>query len=121
MPAFINYNLTDEGLAHCILVAKAKMIVYESDLSTSISEIVDHLRQKAPQTEFVRWVDRFSKSGEKVADVPGSSTIDDAELARQSPQDVDDKYRKGLDFQSPACLIYTSGKSEFESCCGMAN
>ncbi|KAK4046689.1 hypothetical protein OIV83_005892 [Microbotryomycetes sp. JL201] len=109
LPAFINYNLTDEGLAHCILVAKARLIIYESDYSQPISEVAEHLKQKAPGTEFVRWVDRFSNPSEKVADVAGSSTIDEQTLAAQSSDKVDSKYRRDIDFQSPACLIYTSG------------
>ncbi|KAK4048158.1 hypothetical protein OIO90_005922 [Microbotryomycetes sp. JL221] len=118
LPAFINYNLTDEGLAHCILVAKARLIIFESDYSTPISEVAQHIKQKAPHTEFVRWVDRFSaQDGEKVAEVADATTVDEATIARQSSDKIDPSYRKGIDFQSPACLIYTSG--EFDCTTGL--
>ncbi|GAA6015954.1 hypothetical protein JCM11491_007124 [Sporobolomyces phaffii] len=111
VPAFINFNLTGEGLIHCINVATPKLILYESDLTSSISEVADSLRSKNPSIKFVRWVDRFTREVgaiEKQA-IQDEIRLDESVLRQMSDKRIPDKHRKGITWQSPAVYIYTSG------------
>lgn len=113
MPAFINYNLTDDGLRHCVLVAKASMVLYESDLAANIADVADALRQSKSDMQFVSWADNFSKAQEKSADaVQGSVQLTPEALKAFSAERVPDERREGISWQDPACLIYTSGELE---------
>ncbi|KDE05315.1 hypothetical protein MVLG_04346 [Microbotryum lychnidis-dioicae p1A1 Lamole] len=111
VPAFINYNLEDDGLRHCVSVAKAQMIIYESTLSASIAGVAEALRQTNPRLQFVNWVDNFSSGGEKAgAVIKDSVTLNlPKALDHMSRDRIPGKQRAGLTWQSPACLIYTSG------------
>lgn len=111
VPAFINYNLTDDGLRHCVLVAKASMILYESDLASNIADVADALRQVKPDLIFVSWSDNFSSAKEKHEDpVSGTIALNPDVLRPLSRERIPDDRRKGITWQSPACLIYTSGQ-----------
>jgi len=86
------------------------LIIYESDLTSSISEVSSQLRQKNSSIKFVRWIDRFTKdvgSIEKKA-IKDEIRLDQEVLKRMSGKRIDDKYRKGITWQSPAVYIYTS-------------
>ncbi|GAA5980572.1 hypothetical protein JCM5350_004351 [Sporobolomyces pararoseus] len=110
VPAFINFNLTGEDLIHCIQVASPKLVLYESDLTSSISDISDQLRQKNPSIKFVRWIDRFTKEVgmiEKKA-IEDEIRLDENVLGGMSKERIDDKYRKGITWQDPAVYIFTS-------------
>ncbi|GAA5915705.1 long-chain fatty acid transporter FAT1 [Sporobolomyces salmoneus] len=109
VPAFINFNLTGDGLIHCTNVTSPKLLLYESDLSSSISEISSQLLQKNPSIRFVRWADRFTKSIEKQPSIQAEVRLDETVLGQMSDKRIDDKYRKGITWQSPAVYIYTSG------------
>ncbi|GAA5822938.1 hypothetical protein JCM3770_002180 [Rhodotorula araucariae] len=105
VPAFINYNLTGQSLAHCVAVAEPKLVLYESDLAASIADIAPSLGS----AKLVRWVDSFSKpfSGEK--GVQGEMVLDEGVLAQMSTERIPDERRSGIKWSSPCCLIYTSG------------
>ncbi|GAA5903126.1 hypothetical protein JCM8208_000458 [Rhodotorula glutinis] len=109
VPAFINYNLTGQGLAHCISVAAPKLVLFESDLAPAIADVAPSLDRS---TKLVRWVDTFSKTsiagGEK-GGVDGEQVLDEAVLAQMSSERIPDERRKGIKWSSPCCLIYTSG------------
>lgn len=110
VPAFINFNLTGEGLVHCINVASPKLVLYESDLSSSITEISNLLRQKNPSIKFVRWIDRFTtRPNEEKESIEDEVRLDGEVLKQMSDKRVSDKYRKGITWQDPAVYIYTSG------------
>ncbi|GAA5940572.1 long-chain fatty acid transporter FAT1 [Sporobolomyces koalae] len=111
IPAFINFNLTGEGLAHCINVATPKLIVYESDLANSISEISASLRTKNPGLRLIRWIDRFTRSIPSASEsaIEDEFHLDRATLARMSDKRLPNEHRNGITWQSPAVYIYTSG------------
>lgn len=117
VPAFINYNLTGQGLAHCISVAAPKLVLFESDLAPAIADVSPSLDRS---TKLVRWVDAFSKSagggGEK-GGVEGEQVLDEAVLAQMSTERIPDERRKGIKWSSPCCLIYTSGCVGLSSPC----
>ena len=97
-------------MIHCIQVASPKLVIYESDLTSSISEIADSLRQKNPSIKFVRWIDRFTKEVgmiEKKA-IQDEVRLDEGVLSGMSTERISDKYRKGITWQDPAVYIYTS-------------
>lgn len=92
-------------------MAKASIILYESDLANNIADVSDALRQAKPDLSFVSWSDNFSSTKEKREDpVRGSIALNPDVLRPLSRERVPDDRRKGLGWQSPACLIYTSGK-----------
>lgn len=113
VPAFINYNLTDKGLEHCINVAKPKLVLYESDLAPAIADIAASLRTTNPALQFARWEDRFSANGggkEKIAGgVDGEVRLDEGVLSRYSAERIPNERRSEIKWSSPCCLIYTSG------------
>lgn len=107
VPAFINFNLTGQGLVHCVRVAEPKLVVYESDLAASISDVSNQL---GPGVKFVKWIDQFSNQSEKVARavVDNEIRLDERVLSQFSDERIPNKYRKGITWQSPAVYIYTS-------------
>ncbi|GAA5999278.1 long-chain fatty acid transporter FAT1 [Rhodotorula paludigena] len=113
VPAFINYNLTDKGLEHCINVAKPKLVLYESDLAPAIADIAASLRTTNSALQFARWDDRFSSSSggkEKSArGIDGEVRLDEGVLSRYSAERIPNERRSGIKWSSPCCLIYTSG------------
>jgi acyl-CoA synthetase (AMP-forming)/AMP-acid ligase II len=86
------------------------MVLYESDLSTPIADITDSLLATSPNLQFVRWIDSFSKPTEKLDGITNSFTLNEEVLAEMSTKRIDDSRRNGVGWQSPACLIYTSGE-----------
>ncbi|GAA5836202.1 hypothetical protein JCM5353_001936 [Sporobolomyces roseus] len=111
VPSFINYNLVGDGLVHCINVASPKLIIYESDLTSSIADVASTLRQKTPSLKFARWVDRFTKevgSIEKQA-IEDEIRLDEGVLRQMSDKRIPDHHRNGVSWQSPCVYIYTSG------------
>ncbi|BGP33857.1 hypothetical protein JCM10296v2_005663 [Rhodotorula toruloides] len=111
VPAFINYNLTGQGLAHCINVAGPPLVLYDSDYASPIAEISSSLSEKNPGIKFVRRCDRFNTGvGEKAqGGVEGEVRLDEGVLRQMSEKRIPDERRNGVTWQSPCCLIYTSG------------
>ncbi|BGP09813.1 hypothetical protein JCM10049v2_005687 [Rhodotorula toruloides] len=111
VPAFINYNLTGQGLAHCINVAGPRLVLYDSDYASPIAEISSSLSEKNAGIKFVRWCDRFNTGvGEKAqGGVEGEVRLDEGVLRQMSEKRIPDERRAGVTWQSPCCLIYTSG------------
>ncbi|TNY18949.1 putative bifunctional fatty acid transporter/acyl-CoA synthetase FAT1 [Rhodotorula diobovata] len=105
VPAFINYNLTGQGLAHCVAVAAPKLVLFESDLSPAIADVAASLGG----AKLVRWVDTFSKGAATEKGVEGEMVLDEGVLQQMSTERIPDERRKGIKWSSPCCLIYTSG------------
>lgn len=109
IPAFINYNLTGDGLSHCITVAAPKLVLFDADLAQNVRQVAPAVRAKVPGVRFAKWTDSFNL-GEKVGGaVDGELAIDAGTLRNMSTERIDDKFRKGITWQSPLCFIYTSG------------
>lgn len=113
VPAFINYNLEGDGLRHCIAVSKAKMTIYESTLAPQISAVSGKLQESFPEMQFISWVDNFSTTPtEKAEAIKGEFVLNTpGDLNKFSKKKIADSERKGITWQSPNCLIYTSGQS----------
>ncbi|GAA6064281.1 hypothetical protein JCM10212_000947 [Sporobolomyces blumeae] len=113
IPAFINYNLVGDGLVHCVNVATPKIIIYDSDLAASISDVASTLASKNPSIKFVRWIDVYTKSfsggsDEKPA-IANEIRLDPDVLGRMSGKRIPNDRRNGITWQSPCVYIYTSG------------
>ncbi|GAA5977527.1 hypothetical protein JCM10908_005002 [Rhodotorula pacifica] len=112
IPAFVNYNLTDKGLEHCIAIAKPRLVLFDADLASPIATVAPSLSQSLPSLRFIRWVDSFysGSPGEKSVSVSeGEIVLTEAELSQCSTERVPDERRKGITWHSPCVLIYTSG------------
>lgn len=108
IPAFINYNLTDRGLLHCIKVSGAKYVLFDAELENFIADVSDGLRDLGSVP--LRWRDEYSFAGNP--EKPGSATVpaetvDDAVLAVQSVEEIPHVRRAGITWAHPACLVYT--------------
>ncbi|GAA5989279.1 hypothetical protein JCM11641_003860 [Rhodosporidiobolus odoratus] len=116
VPAFINTNLTDKALSHCLSIANPKVIIFDTALSQPLSAVSQSLSASLAGVRFVRYTDQYSymeleeKRG-KLAEVPieGELKIDEKVLAGFSGDKVPNERRSGVRWDSPACLIYTSG------------
>lgn len=111
IPAFINFNLVGDGLAHCISVAGAKLVLFDDDLAANVRDVAQAIREKQPETRFARWRDEFNVGEKGGAAVPGELVVDAAVLRQMSGDRIPDERRKGITWQSPLCFIYTSGTS----------
>ncbi|TKA56719.1 hypothetical protein B0A53_01914 [Rhodotorula sp. CCFEE 5036] len=112
IPAFVNYNLTDKGLAHCISVAKPRLVIFDADLAIPIADVAPGLHQALPSLRFVRWVDSFysGSPGEKSVSVSENETVlTEFELEGCSAERVPNERRNGITWKSACVLIYTSG------------
>lgn len=112
IPAFVNYNLTDKGLAHCITVAKPRLVIFDADLAAPIADVAPALQQSLPSLRFVRWVDSFytGSPGEKSVSVTEDEIVlTEVDLGQCSDKRVPDERRSGITWHSPCVLIYTSG------------
>ncbi|GAA5973711.1 hypothetical protein JCM21900_004997 [Sporobolomyces salmonicolor] len=111
VPAFINYNLTGQGLVHCINVACPSLVIYDSDYAVPIVDAASSLKAQLPALKFVRWFDRFSKSADDKGEgeLQGEIRVNEAVLGGMSSERIPDEARKGVSWQDPCCLIYTSG------------
>ncbi|GAA96919.1 uncharacterized protein L969DRAFT_105494 [Mixia osmundae IAM 14324] len=112
VPAFINYNLTGEGLVHCISVADAKFVVFEHDLESSIADIESVLASKNAEARLLRWDDEWSEGlhNSSMPTCKNAETVDAKIINNMSTQPLPHVgHRDKIGFQDPCCLVYTSG------------
>ncbi|KAM0748143.1 putative bifunctional fatty acid transporter/acyl-CoA synthetase FAT1 [Meredithblackwellia eburnea MCA 4105] len=116
IPAFINFNLVDKGLHHCINVVKSKLVLYDASLSSAIAPVAASL----PEPQFVRWTDHFSPLSSFEKDsvatiVPPSNyfTVTPELLSTFPTTRLPDTHRSGIKWLDPAVLIFTSGTTGF--------
>ncbi|CAD6887495.1 unnamed protein product [Tilletia controversa] len=114
VPGFINYSLTGKGLAHCINVTEAEVVIYEAAFQDSVAEIQSDLAKTSRVRTYVCFEDGIPDPTEKVPStfngaVANSIFLGPTELAQQSTAEVPDSYRSGVNESSPAALIFTSG------------
>lgn len=88
-PAFINYNLTGDALAHCLRVATTRLCIIEYTVAANAD---DYVRKQLPDVGFI------------VLDEALEAHIDS--LAPTRPPDED---RSQTDASQMGMLIYTSG------------
>ncbi|VVT56779.1 uncharacterized protein SAPINGB_P005266 [Magnusiomyces paraingens] len=89
-PAFINYNLTGNGLVHCIKTASPKLVLVDPAVSDKVDPVRKDLEALAP----VVYMDNDFKT--QVAQAEPLRAPDEARHPEHKPWDT-------------ACYIYTSG------------
>lgn len=90
-PAFLNYNLEGKALLHCLDVCETKLIIADDDPGCRA---------------------RLEASREEIEKTKGKKLVflDDAlqrEISATKAVLPGDDYRKGVNGEFPACLIYT--------------
>ncbi|KAK2608556.1 long-chain fatty acid transporter fat1 [Conoideocrella luteorostrata] len=88
-PAFINYNLTNKSLSHCIKAAKSRICLVDPNVAVNIT---DDVRAELSDVNFVH----FTSEAQAQADVAPPTRLSDSELLED-------------DLANLALLIYTSG------------
>ncbi|SPO25322.1 probable FAT1 - Long-chain fatty acid transporter [Ustilago trichophora] len=117
IPAFINNSLTDNGLVHCVTVARAKLLVYEPYLEGPVSDVQDELLAKSPIENFICYhdgitpLDGDAEKPPSAVSKPLANKIEfgPSDLLKYSAKRIPDKHRKDVTESSTAALIYTSG------------
>ncbi|KAH9989107.1 acetyl-CoA synthetase-like protein [Xylariaceae sp. FL0662B] len=88
-PAFINYNLTGEALAHCVNTAKAAMMLVDAEIAKNVDDVA---REKMEGLRIEFLTDELK-----------------AEIVATDPVRPPDSLRTGEAATDMAILIYTSG------------
>ncbi|VBB76519.1 Putative fatty acid transporter protein [Podospora comata] len=88
-PAFINYNLRDQALTHCLKESTARLALVDPHVADALT---DDVREKMAGMEFIVTGDDVQREVQRVRGTRG-----------------DDELRKEDDYVAMAILIYTSG------------
>lgn len=98
--------MTGQGLAHCILVADAKLVLFDADLAPAVGEIIPLLSKSKYPIKLVQWFDSFCVTKDPTVNFE-VETVDDVVLAQMSDARLSDEYRKGIKWSNAALLIFT--------------
>lgn len=113
VPAFINNTLTGVGLAHCVRVSDAQLILYEPALESVLADVQGELAASSKVRDYVRFDDGIPDPSEKAGlsgnAVNGAELLGPAELARVSSKEIPASRRASVNDSSSAVLIFTSG------------
>ncbi|KAI9483146.1 MAG: hypothetical protein EXX96DRAFT_557032 [Benjaminiella poitrasii] len=105
VPSFINTNLSDDSLFHCIKIANTKLFLFDPIYEAQVATIIESCREIN--------VNLFSY-GEgtqetELAPLSFAPTLTPSVLSRFSEKDTSEEFLKGIQPSDPAYLIYTSG------------
>lgn len=100
-PAFINFNLNENSLFHCVAIAKARYLVFDEEVDDSVRTIKDQLSSAAVQV--------FCYQDGKGSD--WAQNLSAADLARQPTTQPPSSRRTNVAMTELAALIYTSGST----------
>ncbi|XP_033109444.1 very long-chain acyl-CoA synthetase-like [Anneissia japonica] len=108
--AFINYNLREKSLLHCIKVSGSKVLVCagETDLIEKIIEILPKLRELGIRV----WL-----RGNVTQDLPGGIETIEHQLQSTSGLPAPNSYRSEITLEDEICYIFTSGTTGFPKAC----
>lgn len=101
--AFLNYNLTGKGLAHCIKVADCAGVVCDAETDANLHSIEDNLKQEGTKVIFWAAAPKVAFSG------PVLAVNYDALLSFPYGSAGFAELRKGIRYQDVFGYIYTSG------------
>jgi acyl-CoA synthetase (AMP-forming)/AMP-acid ligase II len=99
--AFINNNLAEDSLLHCIKVADAKMLIFDPKYEAQVATITG--REDVPELV------AFGEATEvdDLPDLPFASALTPTVLAKYSDADVSDDLIRNTSETDKAMLIYT--------------
>ncbi|RCH79094.1 hypothetical protein CU098_000328, partial [Rhizopus stolonifer] len=103
LPSFVNTNLVDQSLLHCVKIASSKMFIFDPIYEQQVSAIMD----QCPGIIFVA----YGESTEEYerSPLPFAQTLTPSALNTFPDSDTDEALIKGRKLTDPAYLIYTSG------------
>lgn len=90
IPAFINYNLTEKSLLHCVTTVNPKLFVYDVEVRDLVEPVLSQVR--ANHIAVVQCDDDFLQL-----------------VSKSTPFDAPDSYRDPANAWDTAAYIYTSG------------
>ena len=102
VPVLINFNLTNKPLLHCITAANAKLLIFDSEVASSVKTIKDEL-----QIPSICLVDlALPISSEEFSWV---QTVTSKDIEAHPDTRPPDSLRKGKQLTDMALLMFTSG------------
>jgi len=102
VPALINFNLTSNSLLHCITIADAKLLLFDSEIAPNIHGIKDAL-----STSGIRHICLVDPTDS--VDLSWTECLHDADIAAQSAARPPDSLRAGAQMTDMEMLLFTSG------------
>lgn len=101
LPSFVNTNLVDQSLLHCVKIASSKMFIFDPIYEQQVSAIMD----QCPGIIFVA----YGESTEEYerSPLPFAQTLTPSALNTFPDSDTDEALIKGRKLTDPAYLIYT--------------
>ncbi|KAI7853485.1 hypothetical protein BDC45DRAFT_536190, partial [Circinella umbellata] len=105
IPSFINTNLQEDALLHCLTVAKAKIFLYDPIYEEQMSTVEDKAR--ASGVTLYAFGEATEYDGEYTSSL--ASALTPRALSAYSDNDTSESLIKGVGLKDPAWLIYTSG------------
>lgn len=100
-PAFLNYNLADASLLHCLKVSTARFVLFDDEIAANMATVKDQL-SSVP----IRAICHKEGQG-----VDWAENITPSDFARQPTTRPPDSRRNKQKITDPAQLIYTSGST----------
>ena len=105
VPALINFNLTSNPLLHCITVADAKTLIFDSQIADKVEPIKQSLQEHSIRS-FVVIDPSFAG---RVVDLSWAESISQQQIMSQSTERPPDSLRSGMNLSDMEMVMYTSG------------
>ncbi|KAI8975640.1 hypothetical protein BDF20DRAFT_914530 [Mycotypha africana] len=105
VPSFINTNLTDDPLLHCIKISNTKVFIFDPVYKAQVLPIVESCRQL--KVDLIAYGE--STFEYELSPLTFATTLTPNVLSHFSDSDTNEDCLKGVDPSDPAYLIYTSG------------
>ncbi|KAI9268697.1 hypothetical protein BY458DRAFT_456822 [Sporodiniella umbellata] len=117
LPAFINTNLSENSLLHCIKTAGGKLFLFDPLYAKNVSTISEDL------LNFGITVFGYGESFENydLESTRFAKTITQDILNRNSDSAIDEAYIRGMRLSDTAILIYTSGTTGLPKAARISN
>ena len=103
VPALINFNLTSKPLIHCITVADAKLLVFDSEIASNVEDVKEALSEAGIRSICV------ADNSPASANVSWTECVSTDTLSKFSSERPPDSLRKGPVLTDMEMLMYTSG------------
>ena len=103
VPALINFNLTSKPLLHCVTVADAKLLIFDSEIADKVEVIKDSLSEAGIRS--ICLVDPQAPAD----NLSWAESLHETTISSQSSERPPDSLRTGRALTDMEMLMYTSG------------
>lgn len=103
-PSFLNHNLVDKALLHCVRVSTARVMLYDEEIATNVLPVLPELTEMGVRT--IRWEEHETPRGSQTTEI-----VSESFLSLQNTLRPADTLRAGQKPTDTAVLIYTSGST----------